>query len=1458
MASLTLCVQIPTIQTQLVKFVTNSLSEKLQTKVRINAVNIHFFKSIELDGVYIEDQQSDTLLYVNNLVGKISLLNINKQKLIINDVQLHGGRIGLKRYKDDRKYNFDFLIDAFTTSDTSASNNAWDIKLENISLLNQTFSYKDYKYNDTTPCINFEDIYLTNLNIIANNFGFYKDSVTCDIKQIALNEKSGFKVTKMNAEAMFADTVIRLRNLHISTPNSSISGHYRMEFASFDDFDDYINKVFMRAEFTKSKLSSNDVQFFAKELFGLNTTIQLSGVARGTVNHLKLKNLDIACHEITQFKGSATIDGLPEIEKTFFNILVDEFISCKKDIERIPSFPFNQNKKISLPANFELLQTCYIKGKFTGFISDFVAYGNAHTALGFVSTDLNLKTGALRETYTGHLSSNQFDIGKFTGQSPMLGKTTINVNIQGQGFRFDNLVASVQGQVIAINFNGYNYNNIDVKGELARKLFKGSLEINDKNINLIFDGSVDYTGPEPMFRGDANLKYCYLTKLNLIDRDTSANVKGSININLSGDDVDNLYGSLIIEDLDYSEAEKHINVDNLMFDAFDNNGTKHFILKSNILDADIIGISRLSSMSKSIQNVIESYFPVTTNKYNHILRPEFGNFKIQVKDVNPTLAIFYPELTLDSGTTIEGKLNTENAQIHLVAISPQVTFNQFEFKNLLISAESANQQLGMKLLAQKFVFDDSLQINSLNTHVTSTRDSAWMYLYAATADSTSINLKLGAKAKFNSDVTIVNIEDTSQIKLRNSLWQINKHNQMQFSDGVKFENFKLSYGDNQGLILNGVTASKNTENKLNLTLQNFDLGFLNTFLKSYQIELGGISNGNLVYADNNNKIDVTGKLTIDSLAYYNDTLGYATFISDYNHNTNRIIVAGNIQGNKSKNIDVDGYYQIGKGKNEDELHFDCKLKRTSISLFEHYLGGLASNLNGMVSADLALRGTPKNPTLTGKGNLQKASFTIDYLNTRYTISDNFELTENQIRFDDITIYDPKGNAAKVYGGIRHKNLDNFELDVHILPQNMLILNTEEWQNNLYYGTAYATGKVDITGTFDLIKMKIALQSENGTSINLPLSTPEEVGQSGFISFVKHDTIKTTTVKSGSDLLGLDIDLELAVNNNAEIRLIFDSKIGDIINGVGNGDLRITVTNDGSFNLFGTYVIDKGSYYFTMQNLFGKYFELIKGGSVKWIGDPYQGIVDIQARYTRNAGLYDLLQDTSAQYKRKVPVEVSLLLKNQLLNPDITFKINVPNVDANTSNLIQRYLNTEEEINKQAMSLIVFNKFTTPSLLEGNRSFSNSSNVGASLSEFVTQQLSNWASQINSNFNVDISYTPGDVVTHEQYDIAVSTKLLDDRVKLTGTVGYGSNGSNNTTNGNNNTTNVVGDFLVEVDVSKDGRFKVRAFNKSNNNSLINSSISPYTQGVGWFYRKEFDKFGDLFRKKQKDVDTNEVK
>ncbi len=121
-------------------------------------------------------------------------------------------------------------------------------------------------------------------------------------------------------------------------------------------------------------------------------------------------------------------------------------------------------------------------------------------------------------------------------------------------------------------------------------------------------------------------------------------------------------------------------------------------------------------------------------------------------------------------------------------------------------------------------------------------------------------------------------------------------------------------------------------------------------------------------------------------------------------------------------------------------------------------------------------------------------------------------------------------------------------------------------------------------------------------------------------------------------------------------------------------------------------------------------------------------------------------------------------------------------------------------------------------------------------------------------DIGVNYRTGDALSSEALEVALSTHLFDDRVTIDGNLGVMSSGSTQ------NTNNIIGDVVIDVKITRDGRFRVKAYNKSNNPFEINSYNANYKQGVGIYYRYEFDRFSELFgRKRKKEVrkkDTHE--
>ncbi len=332
-------------------------------------------------------------------------------------------------------------------------------------------------------------------------------------------------------------------------------------------------------------------------------------------------------------------------------------------------------------------------------------------------------------------------------------------------------------------------------------------------------------------------------------------------------------------------------------------------------------------------------------------------------------------------------------------------------------------------------------------------------------------------------------------------------------------------------------------------------------------------------------------------------------------------------------------------------------------------------------------------------------------------------------------------------------------------------------------------------------------------------------------------------KAAQNELKYNIGLNMSITPTARIEIAVPSNMGNI-EAQGNGDLKMEVNSDGDFALYGEYIVERGLFNFTVENLVNKRFELVKGGRISWTGDPYTAIVNIKGLYKVKANLTSLgiVIDSTAGYKNKVNVECYITLKDQLLDPSIEFEIKMPDLDPDLQRAVYAELDTTNAamMNQQMISLLVLGSF----------SFGNASGIGLSTSYYtvLTNQLSGMLSQISDDFDIGVNYKPGDNVSNEEWEVALSTQLFDDRLIIDGNFGVSYDRAHS------NASNIVGDVDIAYKLTADGRWIMKVFNHSNVNSWYYynnyDKVSPYTQGIGIAYRKEFNTLKELFTRKNR--------
>ncbi len=1436
---LRLVVKVPVVQTWLVKQAAGYLSDELGVAVEIKAVDIRFFRSLALEGVFIQDQQKDTLLYAEDLEVALSQFSYKKRRVTVSSVTLENSRIWLKRYKDPRDYNLDFIIDYFSGSGKDTTSSApWDIKVNAVDIRNCHFSYQDLKYSDKDWGIDWEDIDVHNLNVSLSDVRPEGDSLRFKVNHLSLLEKSGFGVKDLQADAMIKAGHWEFKKLHAQTEKSDVRLDLRFDFNSMEDFEDFITKVNCTGNFTRSYIDFRDLTYFARELRNLNRGLSFSGKVKGTVDRFKGKNIELYYTDHTYFKGNVNMTGLPDFFETYMEVTVDDLGFNHKDLETVPAWPFDSLQNLDLPDEIKQLGDVHFKGTFNGFYNDFVAYGNATSAIGYVSSDLNLKIGDQdRQTfYKGSLRLFDVDMGKLWSV-PQLGKVSMKAGLEGRGFELKNITANIEADIASLEFKNYRYNDIDLNGHFEKKMFTGEILAADKHLDLDFEGSIDLNADRPLFNFNSSIRKADITALKLLNRADDAMLSAEVSINMTGSHLDDAEGLIQIDQLVYSEDGKTIKADQIYLE--NKLGLKReFSLISDFADLRVAGNYTFSDLPQTIDYFIATYVPALTEANSVRPKSQEFSFKGKIKRTEELLGIFKPELSIDRGTVVEGNVNTNQNSLSLLLQSDEIAWGGVLFNQVHVDGHTDTSNFWFNTSIDELILNDSISINEVGLKGFTNRDTSSVLVDLAGADSNKTIASFYINSGFiNTGYTNVKIIPR-KLMLDGNQWQLDANNYLLAdTTGLLFNEFELISG-NQRISFNGILGADTTA-RLEVGFHQFEAGQLNDLLSVYHVNIGGVVNGEATFSALAGKPALNADLDVQNLQWYGDTLGSADFLAFWDSMLDKVSVNGEVTRGGVKNIQISGDYFILE--HGDRLDFTAKLQKTYVKTFAYYLKDLVSDVNGIASGELHLKGSSSEPELTGKLFLQRVSFVIDYLKTAYSFSTEVDVKKDRFVFKNVELNDVKGNHAYVDGEIRHKNLDDFYFDINIQANKTQVLNTGPSDNELYYGVAYASGKVYIHGPLDYIVMDMGLESEKGTSINIPLSNPEEVSRSGFITFInRKDTLPV--VEEGPDISGIELNMEFDVRTNAKIYLIFDQKIGDVIEGSGEGTINMKISPSEDLRMWGNFNIASGKYLFTMQNVINKPFTIEKGGTIKWSGDPYDALIDISAVYSKRVGLYDLFQDSS--FRKLTPVDLRLHLTEQLFNPNISFDIKVQNVDPNTETQIKRLINTEEEMYRQAVALLVMNRFTTPSEVSNKSTVSSGSVVGVNAYEMLSNQLSNWASQISNQVNVGLNYRPGDALTSEELQVALSTSLFNDRVTIDGNVGVANTGTNTT---NQNTSNLVGDFNVEVKASKDGHVRFKAFNRSNNNSLINNVNSQYTQGVGAFYRVEFNTFSELYQK-----------
>ncbi len=1379
-------VQLPAVQTMLVHSVTHSLQKQLpQSSISVGSVHYALFNKLVVNNIYASDIHGDTLLYVQTAAVNISRYRLTTRALTLSSVHLYDGVFNL--YDGPKTNNINEVLRSIPATgappDTLSKASGLTLQVKDIAVTNFRFTYRNLRNPTTNPSsdvIDFKDLSLSRVNIGINNLRMTGDTVFFGIEHIDLCEKSGFRLRQLSAKQGYLCTnQVMLKNVIINDGDSYLTlKHYSMSFNSRHDFNNYPEKVVMSADFNNALLSLPTLNHFARGFHAKNIKLRLHGTAGGTVEHLRSPLLSVVMENgHTTIATSVQIDGLPDINQTIFKLNMHDLNTNSDNLAHILKGLINEQYSPSTDKIIRQLGDVQFKGELDGRYNNFIARGDAATSIGNASMDMQFYSSPGRRfTVDGYTSAKQFNIGRFLNIK-LLGmvdaKAQITLTFQPdeeESFNF-----KLAGDVSRFDFNRYRYSGLKVDGLLTNRHFEGEVQSNDPNLMMDFKGYIAFNkGDDSTFilrhNYTADVRHANLRELHFNTRDSISELKTQLTANYQyRQSIDGGEGKIEAADVFYRDHSGVHNIGNILLLFSRGNDGYHTQLRSGFANADYAGPLPLFNFIDDIQYAVYlKRLPLLGDPTRHNTgRTSDYTLNLQFKRINKLVTIIDPELVIGDQTSIKATLTpSEDVYIHLD--SPVLALGDDHLIKVKLQGETRDSLLNLQLntnSAHLLGFD----IRNISVGMNVTDNDIY----------TSVNFNNNSLPEnkglfhFNTSFTpnapalppIVNLNIyPSEITINDTTWSLAPANIIVNNRTLSFNKVSF-YNQHQQIAVQGVISPIKTDT-IAAIFHNFDISNFNVFSQQKGYKLEGVLSGNAHLTGVYDKPTFYADFQGDRIKVNDRPLDHIEVKSFLDNKSESVQLSTIIKEKDNTRLQLTGSYALKK----DDLNLKASFQRFSLANTEPLLSGVLSDINGYLSGEVTVRGPLKAPEIHGNNVvLDNAGLTVDYLKTHYTLTAPVNITPELISIHEAEIFDGAGGKGVLSGSLKHQAFKNLNYNINITSDNLLCMNTTIKDNELFYGTAYATGVVGIQGDRSGIHFDITALTNPNTICHIPLSNASRAKESSILTFkepVKSDDEREWTpapkppVDNGQHIT---VDINLTATPAAEAQIIFDEKAGDIIHGWGNGNIQLSIDPSiNKFDLYGDYAIERGDYLFTLQNIISKKFIIEQGSHISFNGDINKTTLNIVALYKTRAPLNTLVTDTTSSVgNARRPVDCRINITGNLFNPTLKYTVEVQNLDPSTRAQVEAALNTEEKMSRQFLSLLAFNSF----MPEDQSGISNI-DLRASASEMLSNQLNNIFSQLNIPFDVGFIYNTGTTIDEQSnVDLAISTQLFNNRLRI---------------------------------------------------------------------------------------------
>ena len=1408
---------LPSVQTFLGKEVAEALADKFGTKVEVGKVNLGFFNRIIIDDVMMYDQQGDSLIYASRLSAKIDYMAATQGKISVSSAQIFGLRANLYRQTAKSPANFQFVLDSLASKDTT-QHKPLDLHIGSLIIRRGAIAYNQRDVAPRSGVFSPQHIRVSELSshILLNHVT--DNSIDLLLKKLSFKDESGFKLQSLHFKLQADRQKATLKEFRLLMPRSELvlddlKVTYRFEGKRFIP-----ESLRFKGGIQQSKITFADVASLVPALRHFDDAVFVSSRFSGTAKSISVPSLNLRT-------GSGSIN----LQARGSYSHASSHPAWNADIANLNLSPAgveflaeNLGSKVKIPKEIQRLGTIHLTGKAKGYEKVLSAKGNIETDAGNISLQAFKNDDRIKAS----VDTRGVNLGRILDNRKL---GTVEARIDAHG-TMKHIFA--KGNIARFDYGNYDFHNIEIDGDYDMKTLRGTASIADPNVNLSVKG--DYHLGSRLYALDAAINHLRPTVLGMKMHDPS-----------------------------YS-------LDNISISANNKGKEGHLDVEAPFVSLYARGQYDLTTIYGSIMRLVADKLPTIPGISKHAAKG-YNDFTLQANITSAEVLqrMFGLPLSLNLPVHINGNISDAEKNVNLYINAPNFSWDGSAFHDANIELNTIGDSLRMEARISQGLPYEKTPVYRLRAAAADNNLSTLLY-YANQSSKLPITGKIDARTQFfTSDNGATGVHVTvnpSEIMLGEKKWLLNPADIIYRKNELTVDMLNFSHGD-QHIIINGKATPQATDSIV-ADLKDVDVAYILNLVNFHSVDFAGKASGKAVVKSIFQTPEAYANLDVKNFVFENGPLGTLHAKAAYDNQEGQINIDATAEDGPEHLTVINGY--VSPKRNYIDLGIEAH--NTSLKFMENFCGSFLNNVEAWCKGKLNVVGDLKNINLVGDV-VAHGRMHMKQLGTDYTFNHlRAHAIPDDIQFEGDSIYDSHYNGkhshfALIRGGIHHKHLTRLSYDLDIDANNFLGFDTQEFGDDTFYGTAFATGTVGIHGKSGETIIDIDATPEPHSIFVYNVASPDAISAGSFIHWndatpyiyrpYSPDSDKDKKKDSSSDFSSdMRINFLVNTNPNLTLKLMMDDQTGDYITLNGNGVIRANYYNKGGLDMFGNYVVDHGQYKLTIQNIIKKDFDFQPGGTIAFGGDPYNAPLNLQAKYTVNGVPLSDLNIGRSFSSNNIRVDCLMDITGTPGAPKVDFSMDLPTVNSDAKQMIYSVINSQEEMNQQVLYLLGIGRFYTQTKnnqtsedasQQSQTSLAMQSLLSGTISQQINNVLSSFVNSSNWNFGANIS-TGNEGFNNAEYEGILSGRLLNNRLLFNGQFGYRDNA--------NATQSFIGDFDLRYLIFPNGNLSIHVYNQTNDRYFTRNSLN--TQGVGLIMKKDFFNLRDLLgiKKKSKDKEKED--